>query len=270
MRASCLTLARQFGARFLVVLLGVCFVGVPAAAHEPLAPGLHDLVVYDPGTHERGFPAVQINPDGDGHRQVEIPPAVHVHRYYYSGDKEIQGPIIAGGPTVVVANHPQTGERMYVDVMLPAGAPRIAYDKHGITYVYPKQRVEIKFQCFPFDPHKAVVKQYHGQGWGRNLQDAHEHVSEHVKQSLTNSPAAQSAKECAGDTSDFLHGVKVQLGDMSTATADGLRTLTNMVPGVTYLKSLAEEEANKDYASAIRGALKWKERTEPAFVPTNQ
>ncbi len=39
--------------------------------------------------------------------KVDIAPTVHVHRYYYSGDKEIQGPIINGGPTVVVAITPK-------------------------------------------------------------------------------------------------------------------------------------------------------------------
>jgi hypothetical protein len=103
------------------------------AKAEPNAIGLHDLVVYDPGVHQQGLPSPQFKKSGKG-LTVEIPPAVHVHRYYYSGDKEIQGPLIRGGPTVVVANHPKTGERMYIDVMLPAGAPTIVYNKSGITY----------------------------------------------------------------------------------------------------------------------------------------
>ena len=240
-----------------------------ALAREPTAPGLHDLVVYDPGVHERGLPAPQFVPSGDG-LTVDIPPAVHVHRYYYSGDKEIQGPIINGGPTVVVANHPTTGERMYIDVVLPSGAPRIAYNKHGITYVYPNKRVGVTFQGFPFDPSKAVVKVQHGQGWGRKMHDTHEHVTQHVKEGLANSPFIQSGKEATGEASDFLHGVKVTLGDLGVKGADGLKTLTNMIPGVTYLKSQAEQEPQKDYANLIRAEGIEKARTETPFVPTNR
>jgi hypothetical protein len=241
-----------------------------AFAVEPTAAGLHDLVVYDPGVHERGLPAPQFVPSEGGGLTVDIPPAVHVHRYYYSGDKEIQGPIINGGPTVVVANHPKTGERMYIDVVLPAGAPRIAYNQHGITYVYPNKRVAVTFQSYPFDTGKAVVKIQHGRGWGRNVHDAHEHVAEHVKEGLANSAIVQSCKEATGETSDFLHGVKVTIGDFTTKGADGLRTLTNMVPGVTYLKSKAEQEPQKDYSNLIRGEGIEKARAETPFVPTNR
>jgi hypothetical protein len=239
-------------------------------AQEPGAAGLHDLVVYDPGVHERGLPAPQFVPSGDGGLTVDIPPAVHVHRYYYSGDKEIQGPIVSGGPTVVVANHPKTGERMYIDVVLPAGAPRIAYNKHGITYVYPNKRVAVTFQSFPFDSSTAGVKIQHGKGWGRKIHDAHQHVTQHVKEGLANSPIAQSCKETAGEASDFLHGIKVTLGDLTTKGSDGLKTLSNMVPGVTYLKSQAEQEPQKDYSNMIRGAGITKARTETPFVPTNR
>ncbi len=239
------------------------------AAQEPVAHGLHDLLVYDPGAHERGLPAPQFV-EGVKGLEVDIPPAVHIHRYYYSGDKEIQGPIINGGPTVVVANHPKTGERMYVDVVLPAGAPRIAYNKHSITYVYPNKRVAVTFKHFPWNPNKAVVRVQGGRGIGRNIQDAREHVSEHVHEGLENSPVIQSGKEATGEASDFLHGIKVTLGDLSGKGADGLKTLTNMIPGVTYLKSQAEQEPQKDYASSIRGAGIKKARTETPFVPTNR
>ena len=159
---------------------------------------------------------------------------------------------------------------MYIQVVLPSGAPRIAYNKHGITYVYPDQRVEVKFQCFPLNPNKALVKNLHGKGWGRKVDDAHQHAAERVKECVANSPMIQSGKEVAGETSDFLHGVKVSLGDLSTQGADGLKTLTNMVPGVTYLKSLAEQEPEKDYASSTRQAGIKKDRTETPFVPTNR
>lgn len=263
-----------------LVLRGVCRAAVllpaifclrlaPALAGEPIAPGLHDLVVLDPGAHERGLPAVEID-ELEGGMKIDIPPTVHVHRYFYSGDKIYQGPIINGGPTVVVANHPKTGQRMYIDVQLPAGAPRIAYNKHRITYVYTDQRVEVKFQHFPLDPSKAVVKYHHGKGWRRHVHDSRKHIKEHVKDGLANSQMVHSIKEVTTDGGKLLTGVRASLGELSTTSTDALKTLANMVPGVTYLKSLADQKPDRDYASKIRGAALTKEANEPVFLPTNR
>ena len=98
-----------------LVILGLfalaCSAGSSAIAEHNLSPGLHDIVVYDAGAHAQGLPGINFREAGDG-LKVDIPPAVHVHRYYYSGDKEIQGPIVAGGPTIVVAKHPKTGQQI--------------------------------------------------------------------------------------------------------------------------------------------------------------
>ena len=83
-------------------------------------------MILDPGNHEDGLPAVIFD---DESRQIEIPPTLHVHRYYKSGDKGYQGPIINGGPTIMVAQYPKTGERINVDVMLPHATPEIVYTK---------------------------------------------------------------------------------------------------------------------------------------------
>lgn len=260
---------------FLATILSAHF--IPAFAVEPTVAGLHDLAVFDPGAHERGLPAVKFRDvPGDpksgtgGGLEVDIPPAVHVHRYYYSGDKEFQGPIITGGPTVVVANHPKTGKRMYIDVVLPAGAPRIAHNKHGITYVYKTQRVEVKFQKLPFCDETAAVKIHAGRGWKRDMQEKHAQASSHVHECLANSQMVHSIKELSGETCDFLKGAKVSVGSLATRGGDGLKTLTNMIPGVTYVKSMAEQEAHKVYASEIRSAGLSRARNETPFVPTNR
>jgi len=93
-----------FGLRLVIV---VCAAG-RADGKEPRASGLNQLVVIHPGAHERGLPAVRLVPTTDGTVKVDVPRTIHVHRYYYDGDKEYQGPIIQGGPTVVVANHPKS------------------------------------------------------------------------------------------------------------------------------------------------------------------
>ena len=239
------------------------------SAQEPAAAGLQDLVVYTPAAHDRGLPAVQFN-DVKGGMQVDIPPAVHVHRFYYSGDKEFQGPIITGGPTVVVANHPRTGERMYIDVVLPAGAPRISYDKRGITYVYPKQRVTVNFRGLPFGADKAVVKNRSGRGWGRRMQEANKGVGGHVREGMGNSQLVQSLKSVGKDTGELLKGATVSLGEFSSQGADGLKSLTDMIPGVVYLRSKGEQKPELDYKARIRSAARQKDGELPNFVPTNR
>ncbi|MFO0946707.1 MAG: hypothetical protein U1D30_12290 [Planctomycetota bacterium] len=46
---------------------------------------------------------------------------------------------------MIVANHPKSNERMYINVMLPSGTPVISYDKDSITYIYPNYRVKVCF-----------------------------------------------------------------------------------------------------------------------------
>lgn len=237
---------------------------------QELAPGIHDLVVYDPGTHERGLPAPEFIPDEFGGMKVDIPPTVHVHRYYYSGDKEIQGPIIKGGPTVVVANHPKTGKRMYIDVVLPAGAPRIAYNKYGITYVYPDKRVSITFPRMPWNHDEAKVVNRGGRGLERKVRDANEKSREHLRENLGNSSLVQSSKDLAGETGDMLHGVKITVEQVGSKTLDTFKSATEMIPGVTYLKSLRDQQPQATYESSVRAAAAQQEREDIPFVETNR
>jgi hypothetical protein len=84
----------------------------------------------------------------NGDLQVEIPQTVLVHKYYYSGDRSFQAQLLPGGPSIIVANHPRTGDRCYIDVQLPPGAPRVIYTGHSIEYDYDKQGVTVCFKRF--------------------------------------------------------------------------------------------------------------------------
>lgn len=251
---------------------GLLFTAAPpgvASGGEPAAPGLHEVVVYDSAAHERGLPAVQFK-DGEQGLQVEIPPAVHVHRYYYSGDKEIQGPIVSGGPTIVVANHPKTGERMYVDVMLPQGAPKIAYDANSITYVYPDKRVSIKFQHFPFDPCVAVVRHHGGKGVARNVEEFHEKVSQHTHEHFAQSKLAQSAKDAAASTGGVVKGAAGAAGDAAACVLDFMKSNVDRLPGAVPLKSAAEGAPERKRAAEIQRAARLKQDEARDFVRTNR
>ncbi len=241
-----------------------------ATAQYTSEAGLNDLVIMDPGVHERGLPGVELQHiQGQGHK-IDIPPKVHVHRYYYSGDKVFQAPIIQGGPTVVVANHPKTNERMYVDVVLPAGAPRVKHTAHSIIYIYSDKRVEIKFRGFPFDPCVAVVKHHSGKGFGVAVRDAKEHCREHVSEKLASSTAINSMKEVCADGADFLGGIKTGAGKLASKGSDSVKTLSNLIPGVTYLKSLRDQGPQTQYEATVERAATKAARQETPFVRTNR
>ena len=251
--------------------LGLCLVVAasaarPALGREPRASGLNQLVVIPPGAHERGLPAVRFERTVDGGLTVDIPRTLHVHRYYYDGDKEYQGPILQGGPTVVVANHPRFGEQMYVDVTLPAGAPIIAYDKNSITYVYPDRRVEVKFssRC----PEQVAVKYHSGQGVGRRASEAAWRIVTRSGERCGGSPTLQSVKELATGGGGIVLGAVEGVDTLVGAVIKRVTAVGELVPGVQPLFSNAEEGPQRAYQGVIRRAQREKERAELKFLPT--
>ena len=241
-----------------------------AVAAPPDAPGLHDLVVIPPDAHERKFPAVRLEGLGgmEDSATIQIPETLHVHRYYYSGDKEIQGPILHGGPTMIVANHPVCGERMYVRATLPAGAPRIAYTGRSITYVYPDRRVEVRFHRFGKD--KVSIHFVSGQGIARRTRQAARRVHEGTVEAWRHSPLAQSLSDAAVAGGQTVQGAGTAAQDMMAGAIDGGRRLIGAIPGITPLQSLGEQSAEQRNAAAIRQQQRVLDREEVPFVPTNR
>jgi hypothetical protein len=143
----------MIGARVegIAVVLGLAWLlaAIPARAgdhHEPApVPPTLELEILDPGADPLGNPAVEVVPHADGSSRVVIPPTVIVHRYYYTGDRTFQAPILRGGPVIAVLPHPGTGEQLYLNLNLPPGAPEITYGRHEIVYDYDSQAVRIEF-----------------------------------------------------------------------------------------------------------------------------
>lgn len=240
-----------------------------SSAREPVAPGLHDVVVYDPGKHPRGLPKVEFQRSGDG-LTIDIPPAVHVHRFYYSGDKEIQGPIIQGGPTVVVANHPKTQKRLYLDVTLPGGAPRIAYNKKSITYIYPNQRVSIRFSHLPFCEDRVSIKYHSGRGVGRVLAEKTKRLTQHTKGKLKDSQLIQSVTGAASGAGELVVGVGEAAGGAGSKLLQGAGQVLEVIPGVATLKSYAKQRPSREQSRGIEQAAAKKARKASSFLPTNR
>jgi hypothetical protein len=115
----------------------------------PVPPTL-EIEVLDPNVDPLGNPAVLTKKTPHG-LEVDIPPVVLVHRYYYTGDRSFQGPMLPGGPSILVMNHPGTGVRQYLEVQMLPGAPRVTYTRHAVTYDYGPQAITVYFglHCKP-------------------------------------------------------------------------------------------------------------------------
>lgn len=114
-------------------------------APKPTVSPMDELQILDPSVDPEGKPRPLVVPGGNGELQIQIPPTVIVHRFYYTGDRDFQGPMIQGGPMIFAVNNPATGEQEYVDVLLPPGAPRIKYRRDRIVYEYRDRAITVAF-----------------------------------------------------------------------------------------------------------------------------
>lgn len=240
----------------------------PITSHaEPRVGGLDELVIYDPGKHDRGLPAIEFVDSPQG-TQIDIQPTTHVHRFYYNGDKEYQGPLMTGGPTIVVANHPRTGRRLYIDVNLPSGAPLIVYDEDNITYVFQERRVVLSFssKC----DEKVTVTYLSGRGFFRHSKEKEKASAERKRQTnLRNgfSHAVEDAGASAGKTLVGTYGIaRAAAGATITQTKNTLENL----PLIKQAQSAADQRIQQGQDAATKQTQKLNELKTPEFLKTNR
>jgi hypothetical protein len=129
-------------------------------------PPTQEIEVLDPGADPLGNPAVVVRPGLDGQcMDIDIPPVVLVHRYYYTGDRSFQAQMLPGGPSIIVVNHPKTGERCYIPVQMLPGAPRVTYSGHSIEYDYGENGITVHFGLFGH----PTIKYRSGLTWGTKM-----------------------------------------------------------------------------------------------------
>ncbi len=228
-------------------------------AGKPRVAGFNELEVFDPGVGESRdgafFPGIQLNQTENG-TEVEIAPIVHVHRFYYNGDKEYQGPLGQGGPVIVVAKHPRTRERLYIEADLPPGAPVISYSNHSITYAYPKQRVVIKFSRWCKD--KVLVQ--HGNRWRIPRPSI----------SAGNSKLIKALKDHAKRTSKTAAGAAVTAWNAAGQAVETVSGLTENLPGLKALQSAVDQVGPQQRGNDLRAAAESQAAQQTEFVPTNR
>lgn len=109
-----------------------------------VSPAL-EIEIIDPNKDPRGNPAIVMTTDLDGNPQVDIPPSLIVHRYYYTGDRKFRGPDLPGGPSIVVAQNPRDGKQVYLQVQMLPGSPVVEYTERSIVYDFGNRSVIITF-----------------------------------------------------------------------------------------------------------------------------
>ncbi len=200
------------------------FTSLFAAAGEPpvnVPPGL-EIEVLDPGADPLGNPAVELKGGKGGKMQVDIPPVILVHRYYYSGDRSFQAQMLPGGPTIVVANHPKTGERCYIPVQMTPGAPRVTYTAKKIEYDFGRRGITIAFGLFG----KPTVKYRNSEKLSRQVAKVlhSDSLVEHSKNAVTR------AKSFAKRTSLVTTGALVQAKEMTRVVTLPAQHIVQVLP----------------------------------------
>ncbi len=104
-----------------------------------------EIEVLDPNRDARGNPAVVLTTDAAGQPQIDIPPTLIVHRYYYSGDRSFRGPDLPGGPSIVIAQNPRDGQQVYLPVQMLPGSPIVRYTARRIEYDFGNRAVIVSF-----------------------------------------------------------------------------------------------------------------------------
>jgi len=211
----------------------VCLPNGSAAAGEllhphrrslPNIPPLEELEILDPRVDPEGKPRAQVLMGANGLNQIETPPTIIVHRYYYTGDRDFQGPMLQGGPTLLTANDPTTGEQVHVEALLPPGAPRITYRSNRIVYDYRDRSITV---CFghpgPLGLGRvgkpAISVAHHSpalQAAAQHSKQAHTHRREWWTRTGIPSATVEvtaTTKELANNAADAIHTV----GDAATA-----------------------------------------------------
>jgi hypothetical protein len=138
--------------RLALAFLSVTALFAPAAvyagdhAKRLTVPPAQEIEILDPHVDPGGKPKVLTVATPNG-LKIDIPQVVLVHHFYYTGDRKFQGPMLPGGPTIVVATHPYTNERCYIPVQMPPGAPYVSYRASHIEYNFGQQAIVVNFTC---------------------------------------------------------------------------------------------------------------------------
>ncbi|QJW94230.1 hypothetical protein [Frigoriglobus tundricola] len=244
----------------------------PASA--PVPP-TQEIEILDPNVDPTGKPTVVRTtapvdpalpvlplPPAAPQQQIDVPPAVLVHKFYYTGDRSFQGPMLPGGPVIVSVNHPTTLERVYVPVTLPPGAPRVTYTGNSIEYDYGPQSVTLVFG------HCGNPRVRYSQATA-----AHEAARKKAVAARTETASwvqrtgiPQGLQRFKDETKSACGAVADRVHDAGKVIVDVTTNAVQMIPGAQLLKSSPEDKAVREQEGLQRAADAGP-TAESQFVP---
>lgn len=224
----------------------------------PVPPTL-EIEVLDPNVDPRGNPAVLTRPapvpTPGGFEQtvvVDIPPTVLVHRYYYSGDRSFQAQLLPGGPCIVVASHPRSGERLYIPVQFPPGAPRVTYTDDSIEYDYGTQTVKVQFCCLLSDRPKVTYCQ--GITTSKRLENAALNTRDGVRRVVNRTALPELVDTLATGSKNMFLTTIDRVNDLGERLLAPPRQLIQMTPLKSLFSTPPEDRAMQERDALIRRA----------------
>jgi hypothetical protein len=247
-----------------------------ARKHQPapVPPGM-EIEVLDPNVDPRGNPAVVTRPSvvmtpagPDGRVMVDIPPTVLVHRYYYTGDRTFQAGLLPGGPCVVVANHPKTGERLYVPVQLPPGAPRVTYTADAIEYDYRTQAVTISFCCLLHKGPKVTYRQ--GVPLAQKVESAVARTGDATRRLVNRTGLPEAVDKVAAGTKSAVVSTVDRANDLGERLVALPVALIRATPLGNLFQESPEDQAEKARNAEVRRATDRATRIEDSYLKTNR
>ncbi|WP_145311554.1 hypothetical protein [Gimesia fumaroli] len=241
-----------------------------AIDHVARVSPAEEIVVMDPGVDDEGNPKAIIKESEHGDI-VDIPPTVIVHKYYYTGDRNFQGPFFPGGPSIVVVSDPVTHERLYLEVQMLPGAPRVTYRRNSINYDFGKKAIRIQFASKWDFIHKCKprVSYHHGKSQMKKIAESLQKHSDNQSSWLERTGIPQATvtvvsgtTTIAGKTADGIHFV-------GKAVSTPVVKIVNSTPLNALFTPSPETEAIKYRDRNVRKA-EFEQRNRDLYIPTNR
>jgi len=230
-------------------------------------PPTQEIEILDPNVDPMGRPAVKVSPviGPDGQARIDIPPTILVHRFYYTGDRSFQGPMLPGGPTVVVVNHPADGERVYLEIQMLPGAPRVIYTRHSIEYNYGVQSIILSFGAHG----RPKVNFRQGVSLATKARVATAQTEQATVRLIERTGAPEAGRKVYEATKNVVGTAADRVHDVGKAVITPLVKIVQIVPGVKMLMSSAEQRVQNERDSLVQRAQAETTQLE-ASIPTNR
>jgi hypothetical protein len=150
----------------------------------------------------------------------------------------------------VVVNHPADGERIYLQIQMLPGAPRITYTRHSIEYNYGVQSIVLSFGAHG-RPKVTFRQGISGVMWHRI---AREHTRQTVSRFIARTGAPEASRKIHEQAQNMCRSAADRIHDIGKAAVTPVVQIVKLVPGISFLTTPSEQSvANERDALVKRG-----------------